>query len=294
MARQKIVINGAPWKTQWRKFSKEDARRAMAKFTQDRLQDETWVEALARMMDLGLWDTYSPAQTPIAFDRDGNRINGKHRLAAFLRSRLDEIVFPVITNCRPEDFARFDHDTKIRTRASAFPDIPFVTREQARINWLEKIVSGELNLKVADPVFRHLYLKTWRKQAEWSCDAMKKATENGRAPFVAPFMYAHKLDPEFADAVGRKWINGGDGLPPALKKMRDSAIRSSGRSMHAIKNDAMRASLRLLTALALMHQGKPVPERISDGLSGLRYFSSKLRDGAAGRWDKTLMPSEEA
>lgn len=291
MARQKVVVNGAKWRIEWRKFSKEDARRDLARFREDRPTDEAWVNALARTMDLGLWDTYSPSQTPIAYDRDGYRINGKHRLAAFDRSRLTEIVFPVIVGLRPEDFGSFDQNVKPRKHNAAHPDRPNVYRDEARINWLEALVNAEMRVKVTTQVFEHLADKKWRNQLEWATEVLPVQGRQGKAPYAAALMYAHRADSAFADKVGRAWANGGAGLPAPLLRLRDGALtvlRYGGRDAK------IGLTFKMLNALAAIHQGKDIPSRLSSNLGGLRYFSEKLRDGAAARWEKrTVIGNEE-
>lgn len=292
MTRAKFIASKPYWKHSFQKFTKGDAQRALDKVSpnRDRSIDEAWVAALARTMDMGLWEPFRPSQKPLAFDVDGNRINGQHRLLAFLRSKLTELVFPVVTGCRPEDYETFDQDEKARTKRAAHPDISFVTRDQARIAWLDKLTSGVISRKMTQPVFRKLWDVTWHKQIQWSIEVMPGASGHQRAPFVVAFMYVHKADPEFAEKMARAWVDG-IGLPPAMHRLRDLAIRSrpkGGTGAVAM----IRATLRILNALAPLHRGEQGNGRIYENLAGLRYFSELMRDGSIARWSKTN-PVEE-
>jgi hypothetical protein len=102
-------------------------------------------------------------------------------------------------------------------------------------------------------------------------------------------MYVHRLDPKFADKIGRSWANGGDALPAPLFRLRDDALREAG---NGTRQQALSTSMKMLNALACMHEGKPVPARLGNSLAGLRYFSERLRDGVAKRWDKALLVAE--
>lgn len=292
MARQKYTT-GPGWRIEWRKFTKADALAALGKSSGlDRNTDESWVAALAQTMDLGLWDVYSPSQVPVAFDRDGVRLNGKHRLSAFLKSKLTEIVFPVIEGLSPEAFASFDQNVKARMHRAAHRDRSNVGRDEARINWLEALISGNPKVKVTTQVFAHLADHKWRKQLEWADETLPKAGKQGKAPYAAALMYAHRVDANLADKVGKAWANGGAGLPKPLLRLRDTAL--SATNFSGARNDRLKHSFKMLNALALMHQGHPVPDRLSDNLNGLRYFSARLRDGAATRWEKqTILGGEE-
>lgn len=290
MARQKYTIKSGGWRIEWQRFTKTDAKRALEKAREDRGTDASWVAALARTMDLGLWETYSPSQTPVAFDRDGFRLNGKHRLAAFLQSSLTEIVFPVIRGLEPREFALFDQNIKTRKHNVAHNDWPNVYRDEARINWLEALSTGETSVKVTTQTFAHLAKNKWRRQIEWAAEAMPRQGRQGKAPYAAAFMYAHRVDPEFTDKIARAWSNGGAGLPTPLLRLRDGALTSL---RYGDRRAKIGLTFKVLNALAAMHQGRQVPDRLNERTSGLRYFSDRLRDGAAARWEKRI-ENEEA
>lgn len=285
MSKQKYVK--PPWKVEFIEFTKDDARKALAKFEQDRTFDPSWVEALRRTMDAGLWDPYSPGQAPLCFDRDGNRLNGGHRLRSLIESKLDKLVFPVIRNLNPEDFARIDQDAKLRRHGDAHLGRAQVYRDEARINWLEAIVTGNLQVKVTQTLFEYLADHKWRKQIQWANEVLPKTGTIGKAPWAAPLMYAHRADAVFADPVGRAWANGGAGLPPILLHLRDKAMsRKDTPYRGGARADRVGITLKMLNVLALMHQKKALPTRVYATLAGLSYFSGLLRDGAAERWAK--------
>lgn len=291
MARQKYTT-GPGWRIEWRKFTKADAHAALGKVREDRAPDAAWVAALTREMDLDLWDTYSPAQVPLAFDRDGFRLNGGHRLRAFIASKRAEIIFPVITGLSPEQFRAFDQDTKLRFKTAAHPSRSNVQRDMARVAWLQSLVSGATALKMTNREFSLLAEGRWSKQLAWADETLPHGGKQGKAPYAAALMYAHRLDPDFAEKVGKAWANGGAGLPAALLRLRDTAL--SVKTVHAHRASRVGHTFKMLNALALMHRGDRVPDRIPVNTAGLRYFSERLRDGAAARWDKQGTVTEEA
>lgn len=272
-------------------ITKEDAKQMLARVAQQRAVDREQVAAYARTMSLNLWEPRRVSQVPVAFDRDWRPINGMRRLLALIESDLASLEFPVVTGLRPEEFEDFDQDIQPRTKKAAHPDVPFVTREQARIAWLERLVSANVMVKMTQPVFRYLLDKTWRGQAAWAREALPNAKEHCRAHYVAALMYAHKLDAAFADGVARQWNDGAGGLPSQLVRLRDDALRSPKGAIS--KYAAARALFKMLNALAPLHRGEPLPKVLTDNLAGLRYFSQRLKDGAIGRWDRRTVVTGE-
>jgi hypothetical protein len=290
MAKKTAKINGPEWKLSFREFTKQSAREALGRMRMQRTLDVAWAAALGRTMDLGLWESFRPSQKPIALDREGYLINGQHRLTAFVNhSKLETIVFPVVTGCDPKDYAGFDQDEKLRMRNAAHPGRPNVARDMARVRWVEALVQADVDVKLTQPMFAHLADKTWRRQIDWADETIRVARWQGRQAYVAPFMYVHRLDPAFADRIGKSWANGGDALPAPLFRLRDEALREAG---NGTRNQSLSTSMKMLNALAAMHEGTPVPARLNNNITGLRYFSSRLRDGVAARWEKALLLSE--
>jgi len=289
-----MAANGPGWKIEWVKFTKADAQQALAKFKEDRGVDAAWVDALSRTMDAGLWEVYSPSQTPIAFDRGGNRLNGKHRLLAFIKSKLDEIIFPVVRNLDPDEFRNFDQNVKLRKHTNAHPGHINLFRDEARVGWLEVIVSADKSVKMTTQLFDHLCGGKWKRQVRWATDKLQSQSRQGKAPYAAAFMYVHRLDPVFADKVVEMWRDGPDGSKhPHLRRIRDRAM-SVTKNGHGGRGEREVDMLRLLGVLAYMHQDRPLPNRLSNILVGIRYFSEKLRDGAAARWEKrTIVGADE-
>jgi hypothetical protein len=287
MAKKTVRSNGPAWTLTFREFTKQSAREALGKMRMQRTLDVAWAAALGRTMDLGLWESYRPSQKPIAIDVDGFLINGQHRLTAFVNhSKLDTITFPVATGCDPSDYAGFDQDEKLRMQNAAHPGRANVSRDKARVRWAEALVQASVDVKLTQPMFTHLADKTWRRQLEWADETIGLARWQGRQAYVAPLMYVHRLDPAFADKIGKSWANGGDALPAPLFRLRDEALREAG---NGTRQQALSTSFKVLNALAAMHEGKPMPVRLSNNISGLRYFSGKLRDGVSARWDKALL-----
>lgn len=293
MAQADKKINAPKWQIKWERITKEQAQTILAKtVTFDRTTKDSWVKALAETMDLGLWVEFSPAQAPIAFDKDGNRINGKHRLQALVLSKLPSLVFPVVRGLEPEDWAMFDQNQRSRLKSAAHPGRDNVSRDRARITWLRAMQTADLSTVMTEPLFDHLAQKTWRKEIEWADEVINRCGGQGRAHYAAAFMYAHRAAPEFTDKTARAWVNGGSGLPSQLLKVRDVAL-GTAKGTGGNRNRNMGQTFKVLTALALMHQGKPLPSKLTPSTAGLRYFSALIRDGAAGRWDKSVPVEEE-
>jgi hypothetical protein len=100
-------------------------------------------------------------------------------------------------------------------------------------------------------------------------------------------MYVYRIDSEFANGVAKPWANGGAGLPAQLIRLRDNALAT-----RPDQREAVRVTLKMLNALSLMHQRKPLPSSIQPSLVGLRYFSALAKDGAAAKWERAVIDSE--
>jgi hypothetical protein len=143
------------WKSSLRLVTKEQAKTWLSKMGVNRNLNESWVVAFQRAMDAGLWDT-DPGRSPIALDTEGRLINGQHRLAAFLRSKLDVLAVVVATNCPPESFETFDQDVFARGRKHAHLGRQCVSRDTARVKWLETILSADPYRKITNILFDEL------------------------------------------------------------------------------------------------------------------------------------------
>ena len=287
------MANHPDWKESFKTFTKQEAQDILGKrLQQQRKLQPNWVNALTRKMDLGLWMPFDPSQSPIAFDRNRNLINGQHRLNAFIRSRLDTITMKVMTGCEPEDYALFDHDLRIRAKSQAHPDHPNVSRDQARLRHVMSLRMGDRHLIMTEPEFDFLATKTYRKELTFASEVIPKAGNIGRAPFVAPFMYAFRVDPEFITMAATAWASG-ENLPKAIRSFRDSALTGTALPRDGGGQTAtVAASLKMFNALATWHQKASSPSRLKASLTGLRYFSERLRDGAATTWSKQLIDDE--
>jgi hypothetical protein len=272
-----------------RTIDKDEARRLLGTTLEQRPYDPVHAAGYSRTMDFGLWDT-AAGRVPIGITGEGRVINGQHRLRAFLDSKLTEITFLFVTNCTKEDIRTFDVDGKRRGYKQIVPDLTAPGRDFARVKGLEKILSGNKNVKDTQTVLRHLVTKVYRKQCEWAEGAIANAGGYGKAAYVAALMYVHRSDAEFADAFAKTWASG-DGLDPSARRMRDDALRGQGGGAAV----GTRTMLRMLNILAYLHQKKAVPTRLSDSLAGLKYWSGLRGDGAARKWESggNLLPSEE-
>lgn len=282
----KIVKTAQRWNVRWESFTKKQATIALKGAGVDRPTDEAHLWALRESMNLGLWDTYSPAQTPIAFDSDNRRLNGKHRLQAFLQSKLDTIVFPVIRNCHPSAHALFDQNTKARVKAAAHPGRSNVTRDIARVNALVGLVEGMPRTMISGPLFDYYVEHEYKSDILWAAEVFPSGREHLRAAHVTAFMYARRADESFAQEMAEKWRSG-DGLTVQLRRMRDEALREAGRG-GVTRVAAAELTRRTLNALMLVHRKDSSTRRVTSSLAGLRYFSEKIEDGVADKWAELL------
>jgi hypothetical protein len=281
------------WKLEWRRFTPETAQAALNMVQRDRKTNQRWVEALARTMRMGLWETYRPSQIPLMFDREGYRLNGKHRLLAFVASGLPEIVFPVVEGLGPEAYPGTDQDVLARNANAAHPDRQSVRRDFARVSWLEALIAAQPDIKVTHVEFDALAEGKWKREIKWAAEVLKADRGQGQSPYAGAFMYAHRVAPDLADGFARAWVDGGDGLPRALVRLRDAALSGRARNGNRMSG-RFGVALKMLYVFALIHQGKPLPDRIQENLGGLIYFSRLARDGAATRWQqRSLGVSEE-
>lgn len=289
-------VKGPSWKLNYLQFTKEDAKKALMMFREDRKTKQEVVNAYARTMNAGYWDPYRVSQIPIAFDREGYRLNGKHRLLAFEQSKLHELIFPVAYNVPSEEHRAFDQNILARQHKTAHPDRTNVNRDEARLNWLEMLITGEPKIKITTDFFDYLVDGKWKRQIIWAGEMFPLGARVGKAPYVMCFMYIHRIDPPFAEKIGQAWYSGEAGLPVQLVRMRDAAISGQDNNTRDTTGKRMgrfRLVLKMLNALAYLHRGENLPTRLPDNLNGLRYFSEKLRDGAATKWQKKIYENNE-
>lgn len=274
------------WKVALRLVTREQAKVWLSKMGQNRKLNESWVVAYQRAMDAGLWDT-DPGRTPIALDNEGRLINGQHRLAAFLRSKLDTLTIMVATNCPPESYETFDQDAFRRGTKQAHLGRQCVSRDMARVKWLEAIISADSNRKITNVLFDELADRKYRRELEWAGEVLPHGGRQGKASYASTLMYVYRVDPDFADTIAKPWANGGAGLPAQLIRLRDNALAT-----RPDQREAVRVTLKMLGALACMHQRKPLPSSLQPNLVGLRYFSALAKDGAATRWERSVIDGE--
>jgi hypothetical protein len=273
-------------KYEHRTITKDEARALLAKVAVQRPIDAAWVAGLTRTMDAGLWDC-AGGRIPIAIDTNEKLINGQNRLAAFIASKLEQITFLFVTGCAPEDIKAFDTDTKARGAKWSHPSMSFSAREIARLTAFDKLVSGNLRARNTHTWLDNLYQRM-KKDCEWAADVMPNPGAHGRGAYMGAFIYVRRADATFADEVCKSWANGGHGLPQPLIRLRDEALRKSALGGARAISANIRASLKLLNALATMHQQKPFGPRLLENLSGLKYFSGLVKDGAGKRWEEGL------
>lgn len=281
IVRRKKNLTAPEWKIRWVEVTKPQATKWLSKSHLNRTLNESVADAYRRVMESGLWDT-RPSQSPIAIDKQGNLINGQHRLQGFVNSKLTAILLPVIYDCDPEDFRLFDQDIYVRSRAAQFRDRTFVTRDMARVRALEVLQTGDVKRRVPNSLFESLADGAYRAELDWAREAFPDASDQQRAPFVAAFMYAYRVDPKFTAEIAKPWINGGAGLPAAMLRLRDEAIRNGRGGTWA----AMNESLRMLAGLMFMHQKRDAPRALSATHTGLNYWSALAKDGVSATWAK--------
>ena len=269
------------WKIKWSLVSKQQARKWIDKCHSNRTMNESVVDGYRRVMEAGLWDT-RPAQSPIALDSDGNLINGQHRLQAFIASNLTTILLPIITNCAPEDYRLFDQDIYVRSRAAQFRDRTNVPRDMARVRALEVLQTGDPKRRIPNSLYEQLTDTVYRREIEWSALAFTNGGDQQRAPFVAAFMYVHRVAPDFVASLAKPWVNGGEGLPSPMLRLRDEAIRRMRGGNYA----AMNESLRMLNGLMYLHGRRAMPRTLLPNTTGLNYWSTMAKDGVAETWAK--------
>ena len=279
------------WKEVIFTFTRAQVQRFLeTRVKQSRPLKTEWVIAIAEKMQLGMWRLFNPTESPIAFDKDGFLINGRHRLYAFLLTGLPTMRFRVYLNCEPDDFGDFDQDIGVRGAAAAHPGYAHVTRDRKRVRQLCVIARGNPRVRITEAVYRKFLNQTYASELALAANVLPKDTGISRAPFVAAFMYAYATDPIFVTKALRAWILGDETvLPKALMTFREDAI--SGKVLPSRDGGWKRAthisSLRLLQALYLWHTKQPVNTEFSAKYEGVCYFSRKHQDNAGDNWKKT-------
>lgn len=267
------------WKIKWLLVTKEQAAKWLKKCHTNRAINESVVDAYRRVMDAGLWDA-RPSQSPIAIDRDGNTINGQHRLQALVSSSVSSLLLPVITGCEPDDYLLFDQDLYVRSRAAQFRDRSNVQRDMARVRALEVLQTGDPRRRIPNSLFEMLADGTYKREMKWATEAFTSGGDQERAPYVAAFMYVYRVAPELAAHVANGWVNGGGDIPTPMLRVRDDAIRNRRGGNWG----AMNESLRVLNGLMYLHSKRPMPRSLVANETGLRYWSALAKDDVADNW----------
>lgn len=95
-------------KTELESISPETARKYLGKNTENRPIRQSWVEALAGMMQRGEWKLLHQG---IAFDDTGRLVDGQHRLLAILSSGVT-VKMTVTRDLEPESYRYIDGGAK--------------------------------------------------------------------------------------------------------------------------------------------------------------------------------------
>lgn len=173
-------------------FTKEQAEKLFDNRRKNRQLRNAGVLRYTRIMNDGQWRTHDRAQPPILIDEKGKLAGGQHRIAAFIKSNLESIIFPVARNASEEEIRNQDAgiNRTFNDYVAMFHSLPkFNMITEAKLNAVGKILSTQSNPSAA-------------LVAETIIDAQpvlqliddmigKAATVQRYAPLIAAFVLAH-------------------------------------------------------------------------------------------------------
>lgn len=173
-------------------FTKAQAQKLFDNRRKNRQLRNAGVLRYTKIMNDGQWRTHDRAQPPILIDEKGKLAGGQHRVAAFIKSNLESLTFPVARNASEEEIRNQDAgiNRTFNDYVAMFHSLPkFNKITEAKLNAVGKILSAQSNPTAA-------------QVAETIIDAQsvlqliddmigKVATVQRYAPLIAAFVLAH-------------------------------------------------------------------------------------------------------
>lgn len=173
-------------------FDKEQAQRLFDNRRKNRQLRNAGVVRYTKIMNDGQWRTHDRAQSPLLIDDKGKLAGGQHRIAAFIKSKLQSITFPVARNASEEEIKNQDAgiNRTFNDYVAMFHSLPkFNNITEAKLNAVGKILSAQTNpsaVQVAETIIDA------QPVLQFIDDQIGKAgTVQRYAPLIAAFVLAH-------------------------------------------------------------------------------------------------------
>lgn len=173
-------------------FTKEQAQKLFDSRRKNRQLRGAGVLRYTKIMNDGQWRTHDRAQAAILVDEKGRLAGGQHRIAAFLKSNLKNITFPVARNASEEEIRNQDAgiNRTFNDYVAMFHTLPkFDKISEAKLNAVGKILSPEANPTAAQVAEAIIDAQSVLQLIDNMIG--KTATVQRYAPLIAAFVLAH-------------------------------------------------------------------------------------------------------
>lgn len=225
------------------------------------------VDSIARDITSGNWIV---SHQGIAIDKEGNLLDGQHRLNAIIKSGLT-VRMAVTYNVSPEAFEVIDMNNRPRTVA----DMQGISRG---IKNSRRVVAAAKTISALDTGYRDRYtnsevdeiLNKYQEECEWA--ATKLGGRNPSAGITAGFAYAYPTNKEKIEIIAQSFSSkvGMSKNMAALHKAAERIGRTSDErvdlaylTMRAIRNElkGTESSVRSLYVQKDSGEGKAIAYR---------------------------------
>jgi hypothetical protein len=237
-------------------FTKEQAQKLFDSQRKNRQLRNAGVLRYTKIMNDGEWRTHDRAQPPLLIDGNGKLAGGQHRIAAFLKSKLENIVFPVARNASEEEIKNQDAgiNRTFNDYVAMFHDLPkFSNISEAKLNAVGKMLSKESSptaAQVAETIIDS-------QSVLQLIDDMigKAATVQRYAPLIAAFVLAHGV---MTESVWKDALTNFDGGT----NEKDSPMALLSKSLDTRRQNEL--FLKALHALKATHDEDDISELTAD------------------------------
>lgn len=239
--------NGTP-PDGWRVLSRRDAEMMFERRHTDQRNIRT-AHVYKMSIDMKEGRFYGELAAPIAFDTDGNLINGQHTLAAFLESGLPEIGLRVVTGVPADAIIHIDQGIN-RSDADALK-ISGVPCSQRRQAIAKAMMNGTLRAWKSTPTRRPQLAKFLSEHKE-TLDAACGWAAKAPSPIVAAVARAfyheeHSKLADFCSIIETGDHNGQRGSSSAVR-IRELWISGRAGQGYPAREDLFRKTERAIQA----------------------------------------------
>lgn len=246
-------------------FTKEQARKLFDNRRTNRQLRDAGVRRYTQIMNDGQWRTHDRAQPPLLIDEKGKLAGGQHRVAAFLKSKLASIVFPVARNASEDEIRNQDAgiNRNFNDYMAMFHSVPkFSNISEAKVNAVGKILSKKSSAtaaQVAESIVEY-------QSVLQLIDGMigDTAMVQRYAPLIAAFVVAHGV---MTEGVWKEALTNFDNGT----NKKDSPMALLLKSLETRRQNEL--FLKTLHALKGTHEGEDLAE-LTDERAHREWFEN--------------------